>query len=539
MAMAVDSPARDAWRDVLGAGRVLTGDALGPYLHDVTGSRREIPCALLPESTAEVVRIVEIANRFKAPLYPVSRGRNWGLGSRLPVRSGCGLVDLQRMNAIDTINAEGLYAVVEPGVTQGQLHDEICGRDLAVRFNATGSSRETSLIGNALDRGIGYFGSRADELRGLEVVLGNGTLLRTGFSHLPDCATQYLYRHGIGPSLDGLFAQGNFGIVTRAGIPLMPRPERSRVALCRIASNDGIGPFLDGCRDLLRAGSLRHVLHLGNRHRAEASLAPIILDHLRAEGSALPGDDRAEAVRQFCIAEGYGAWSGICGLEGSSGMVRAAQRDIRERLKGVAEVMFLDDRKLDRLYRLARCLRFLPGMRRKLAVMPSVQEILHLAQGIPSSDTMKSLYWAIREPTPADDTANPDEADRCGFIYFLPLMPLSGEVGREAIDVIEREFEAGGLVPYLTLNVLDERVLEAVINVSYDRTDETESERARAVMASLRRAFRSRGWMPYRVGVDEMGEAVDPDDPFWQTAARLKTALDPNGIIAPGRYNLV
>ena len=539
MAMAVDSSVRNAWLDVLGPERVLTGEALAPYLRNVTGSRRDVPCALLPESTDEVLKVVDIANRFRAPLYPFSRGCNWGLGSRLPVRSGSALVDLQRMNTIDAICPERLYAVVEPGVTQGQLFDEIRDRGHSVRFNATGSSREASLIGNALDRGIGYVASRAGELRGLEVVLGNGALVRTGFAHLPDCQTKYLYAHGVGPGLDGLFAQSNFGIVTRAGIPLIAQPERSTVLLCRMASDEAIGPFLDGCRDLYRAGSLSQVLHLGNRHRAETSLAPTILEHLHAEGSLSPGDDSAEAVKRFFVAEGFGAWSAICGLHGSARMVKAAQRDIRDRLGGIVDVTFLDDRRFNRIQRAAQWLRFLPTMRRKLAVMPSVREILNLSHGIPTSDTVKALYWSIGEPIPADPSANPDQSDRCGFLYFLPMMPLSGDIGREVVEVIDGEFASFGFIPYLTLNVLDERVLEAVLNVSFDRSDEAAAERAGRMMAAVRSAFRSRGWMPYRVGVDEMEEIVDPEDSFWQTAADLKSMLDPNGIIAPGRYNLV
>ena len=48
-----------------------------------------------------------------------------------------------------------------------------------------------------------------------------------------------------------------------------------------------------------------------------------------------------------------------------------------------------------------------------------------------------------------------------------------------------------------------------------------------------------RGWPPYRVGLQSLGRMVQAGDPFWETARAIKRALDPNGVIAPGRYSLV
>jgi len=47
------------------------------------------------------------------------------------------------------------------------------------------------------------------------------------------------------------------------------------------------------------------------------------------------------------------------------------------------------------------------------------------------------------------------------------------------------------------------------------------------------------GYPPYRVGINSMHHVVHENDPFWRTVRDLKKGLDPNGIIAPGRYNLV
>ena len=72
----------------------------------------------------------------------------------------------------------------------------------------------------------------------VHVVLGNGESIRTGFGHYENAQTKNLYSHGVGPSLNGLFPQGNFGIVTSACIDLMPKPEEHMAAIVKIDSEE-------------------------------------------------------------------------------------------------------------------------------------------------------------------------------------------------------------------------------------------------------------------------------------------------------------
>ena len=77
------------WRTALGDDYVLTDEpSLAPYANNVSGVKRHIPAVLLPSSTSEVQQLVAVANQFKVPLHPISCGRNWGFGSRLPVKDG-------------------------------------------------------------------------------------------------------------------------------------------------------------------------------------------------------------------------------------------------------------------------------------------------------------------------------------------------------------------------------------------------------------------------------------------------------------------
>lgn len=237
------------WRALLGD-RVTT--EVEPYTRNLTEfPDRKIHSVLRPVSRDEVRRIVAVAARHRVPLYPVSTGRNWGLGSRLPVLDGCAIVDLGLMNRILEIDTELRYAVVEPGVTQRQLADALA--DGPCMLNVTGSSAHTSVVGNLLDRGVGVLGPRVP--RGLEAVLATGEVVRTG--HWDTDGTPGWHHHppGAGPDVTGLFVQSGFGIVTAAVVDLHPR---QHVELALVGTPDAeLARHVDVFRELRESWLLR------------------------------------------------------------------------------------------------------------------------------------------------------------------------------------------------------------------------------------------------------------------------------------------
>src|ERR1700731_2598796 len=193
------------------------------------GGDRPPASVVYPASAADVQLVVRAANKHKVALYPISTGNNIGLGSRSPSLSGQVVVDLgRRMNRILEINEKLAFAVVEPGVSYQTLYDELVRRGNRLMVDVTSGPPQGGMIGNALDKGAGYspyfdhFGFSC----GLEIVLGNGEVLRTGDGALDskDLINWHTSKYSFGPILDGLFAQSNYGIVTRMGVWLLPRP---------------------------------------------------------------------------------------------------------------------------------------------------------------------------------------------------------------------------------------------------------------------------------------------------------------------------
>lgn len=527
-----------AWQQALGGEYVLTGgQPLADYARNVSGLSRAISAVLRPGSAAEVRQVVQIANQFRIPLHPISYGRNWGLGSRLPVRDHALVLELSRLNRIREVNVTGHYAVVEPGVTQGQLYDHLQTHHLPLMINVTGSARGTSLIGNALERGIGYFASRADSLSGLEVVLGNGEFLRTGFGHLAGALTTYAYRPGIGPDLGGLFAQSNFGIVTAAGVDLMPKPEASTVVIAKIDREEKLGPFIDALANLRRREIVQTVFHIGNRERTRIALGPLVYDQLAQLDPALDPQTRRQQAERLIDAAGFGPWSAVGGIMGSTGQLRVIRREIRRALRGIARTLFITDQLTRAAEALSRPLAFIPWVRNKRVMLKAVDPLAGLARGIPTDETIKSVWWPLGEP-PRSAGQDPDQSD-CGLLFCVPILPADGRAVLSAVNLVREVYGRQGFVPYITFNLVDSRSVESVINMAFNRLLPERVAAAHAANDQLTAGFIRRGYPPYRIGVQHMDLVVDPNDTFWQLVGDLKQVFDPNHVISPGRYNLV
>jgi 4-cresol dehydrogenase (hydroxylating) len=113
---------------------------------------------------------------------------------------------------------------------------------------------------------------------------------------------------------------------------------------------------------------------------------------------------------------------------------------------------------------------------------------------------------------------------------------MRAERVRAYVNLTRRICREHGLEAPITLTSLSNRVFDSTVPLLFARDDESEAARARACFEALFDEGRRLGFLPYRVGVHSMGLIVRPDAPFWRFAQRLKDAVDPGGVLAPGRY---
>lgn len=503
-----------------------------------TSISRSVSIRVQPGSGKDVIALICAARQWNVPLYPISRGLNWGYGSRSPVVDNCVVVDLSAMdrilNAAD-ISIDNPVAVIEPGVTQQQLYEFLQQRCPELTFNVTGAGRGTSVIGNALDRGVGYTGPRKDDLYGLEVVTGSGEVLRTGFRRLgDDSPLAHCHPYGLGPILDGLFFQGNFGIVTSACFRLYPkRPKEVAVSLA-LHKTDDLPRFIDELARLKRDGLLTSVTHIGDRARTHSSMAYGITRYLENECglSAKAALDEADRVLNIIAPA---EWASLASVSGNKGQVRAALAEIRQRTRSFARLMVVTDGLLDLGYGLAHRLRAIPFARAYAAAISAMRPLHKLALGVPTDVAIENLLWKFKHPSTR--AAELDQS-RCGLLFINPALPLDGHFVARFVDGMKTVAAGFGHTLYMTLNVETPTSLVAVINLLFDRGKPEETERAHRCADALLDFIRGQGLEVYRARADMMDKIVTNTPAYWENVRALKQVFDPDNIIAPGRYNL-
>src|SRR5690606_35000628 len=218
------------FRALLGDDNVLVkNEQLVPYnkIMMSTENADHAPSAAVTATTVEQIQgVVKICNEHKIPVWTISTGRNFGYGSAAPGQRGQIILDLKKMNKILHVDPELCTALVEPGVTYGQLYDYINENNLPLMLSFSAPSAIAGPLGNTMDRGVGYtpYGEHFLMQCGMEVVLANGDVYRTGMGGVEGDNAWQVFKWGYGPTLDGMFTQANYGICTKMGFWLMPKP---------------------------------------------------------------------------------------------------------------------------------------------------------------------------------------------------------------------------------------------------------------------------------------------------------------------------
>lgn len=518
------------WTAALGADHVIRdAEALCAAGTTTFATTALVKAIIRPGTRDEVQQAVRIANRFGIPIYPISTGKNWGYGSRVPVENGV-LLDLGRLNRILNFDEELAYVTIEPGVTQRQLYEFLQQNRSRLWMDATGASPDCSIVGNTLERGFGHtpLGDHCGAACGLEVVLPTGECLETGFSRFHRGETGALSRWGVGPSLDGLFSQSNLGIVTRMTVWLMPAPEYFQAFFFTCAQHEGLGPIIDALRPLRLNGTLRSISHIGNDYKVMTATTQYPWQELTDRRPFDP-EDMKRVRKQLSI----GVWNGSGGLYGTRPQVREARAQVRRALAGkVDRLQFVDDRLLGLINRFATPFRLLTGwdVRRTLKLMLPVYNLM---KGVPTDATLGSTYWRKKGPAPA--APDPDR-DGCGLLWCSPVVPNTGTHARKATELASDVLLAHGFEPQISLSLATERAITCVISISYDRAIAGEDERARRCYGVLTEQLLASGYPPYRLNVGSMEYVAPENDGYVRALRSLKRALDPRGILSPGRY---
>jgi 4-cresol dehydrogenase (hydroxylating) len=494
-----------AWRNALGDEHVVVDPPALQRAGTATFATHASVSALLrPADTAQVQACLRVATAHGVPVHPVSRGRNWGLGSRVPPVDGAVLLDLGRMDGILAFDEDLACITVQPGVTFRQVHDFLRERGSTLFCAVIGGAADASLIGNALERGdgVGPLRQRAEHAAAMEVVLADGRCIETGLGRWPGALATPVHRAGLGPGLDGLFAQSSLGVVTRMSFWLAPRPAFLQVFTLDMADDGALTGALDALRRLGQQGAL-----------GEAGFT--FWNHIKfiARQRRYPWDaaDAAAALRPEAL--GVPPWQGSGAHYAASRALGQATRElVLAALQPWAKVKVYD------------------------TDTHGPELAASLFMGVPSDQNLTSTYWRKRGPV-AGAPASPDpDRDGCGVLFICPVLPLQGATAVQALAQVEALIRRHGLEPNLGMHIDAHRTLLVYIALMFDRQTPGEDARALACHDAVLELLVTLGHYPFRLALPAQGRLPAPTDDTVSVMSALKAALDPARVLSPGRY---
>ncbi|MCP5143504.1 MAG: FAD-dependent oxidoreductase [Gammaproteobacteria bacterium] len=465
--------------------------ALGdPRLHSPAG-------AVAPLTAAQVQTIVRLANRFKVPLWTISRGKNFGYGGAAPVMRGVVILDLTRMKRIIDVDEKLAYCVIEPGVGFYDLHAYLRANGIRLWMSCLGNSLG-SVIGNALEHGTGItpYADHAMNLCGMELVMPDGDIVRTGMGAMDDNPTWHLSRHGYGPGWEQMFTQSNFGVVTRAGMWLMPEPEGTLSMTMNADKPEDIRWIVDTLGELRTKRIITQATTVRNYMRWAA------LDSVRSDWYDGPGAMPDEVIERIRQKYGVGWWNINFRLYELPEVNDAHARFIEEKFKAVT----------DNRFEISRWRQGDP---------PALS-----GESLPGVGSMQMVNWA---------------GGRGGHVGFSPVLPLNGELAFAQFDRTRVRMKEFGFDYYGSM-YLWERAITVISQIFFDRDDAQMLERVHGLFRALIADAAQNGYGEYRTHIDFMDDVARSfafnNHALLRWNEKLKDALDPNGILSPGKQGI-
>ncbi len=486
----------------LGGDNVLTeAQDLAPYRKIMISEPDDshAPSAnLLARTVEEVQAVVRICNQYRIPVWTISTGKNLGYGSAAPAQRGQVILDLKLMNRIIEVDPVLCTALVEPGVTYQQLKDYLVENDIPLWLSCPAPSAIAGPVGNTLDRGVGYtpYGEHFMMQCGMEVVLADGDVLRTGMGGVENSNTWQVFKWGYGPYLDGIFTQSNYGIVTKMGFWLMPQPPVYKPFAIRYEDDDDIHDIVETLRPLRIANVIPNAMVFANVMWEAAATIPRSKYY---DGTGVTPDSVLEQIK---ANEGIGAWNVYAALYGTQEQVDVNFAILRQALEASGKGRLITEEEAGNTEPFAYRAKLMRGDM-------TLQEF--------------GLYrWR----------------GGGGSMWFAPVSVAKGSETITQVNLAKEILNRHGF-DYVAEFVVGMRDLHHIIDVLFNRNDPAEMAAAHTCFAELLSEFGKRGYAVYRVNTAFMDEAADLYGPVKRRVDQaLKRALDPNGILAPGKSGI-
>ncbi len=535
---------------------VTENTELSHYLRGTEGldhfpkKQRTIIGAVKPFNKVDIKKLLDLANQLsdneqlKFTIHPISSGRNWGYGTSQPPKPNCRslILDLSTLTQIEFDQELGLVTL-EPGVTQKQLSAFLIAQGDNFMVPVTGAGPDCSIMGNAIERGYGIT-PHSEHFNAVNAIKGywaNGRPFQSAIYELDQSAEKFVdktFKWGVGPHLDALFTQSSFGVVTEMTIRLAARSAAFSSFFIQLKDDDVLEQAVPIIRQVLReyegiVGSInlmdkRRVLAMFADNPNGSNQHKVMSDH-----------DVNKLAKQHDIP----AWTIVGSIYGSMGVAKVAQKEISAIFKALPAKQIFSNSLL------VRAGKFFIGNTPELffKLIPPLQMIREqlksfdlgneIMLGKPNKVALKLPYWRHNDNNILSNSNLSPGKDNCGLLWYAPLVTMKPAAMKDFTRFIRNTCPKYHIEPFITFTNLKHDCVDSTIPIVFDRENAQAVEDAHNCLQELVSEGLKKGFVPYRLNIDQQQSLLNKSSDFWQTTNQLKMVLDPNKILSPGRYN--
>ena len=530
---------------------------LSPYLKGTEGfeyfadKKRTLLGVVSLTQAFEIKAILDLANKYTEDkvlafsLYPVSTGKNWGYGTSLPASTNKNIIllDLSQLNNICYFDNELGLVTLEPGVTQQQLSEFLQLHNYGYMVPVTGAGPDCSILANALERGYGItpYTDHFSAVTCIEGWWANGTPYQSAISELDASGEKIVdktFKWGVGPYLDGLFTQSNLGIVSQITIRLAKIKPDFTSFFIQLESDDLLEQAVPLIRKVLQdyegiLGSInlmdkRRLLSMFAENPNTDNMHKVMLD---------------QQVNTLAKELNTPSWTIAGSIYGSRRVVSAVKKDINTLFKQLPCKKIYSNSLAFTVTN--KVLNYLPkaliNKSPKIAILKtrldSFNKGKEMMLGKPNKLALNLAYWRNKNREYFKENNFSPNKDGCGLLWYAPLITMKTAKIREYVEFIRETTPQYNIEPFITFTLLKHDCVDSTIPIVFDLTNTQAVNDAHNCLDKLTEEGLKRGFVPYRLNIDQQQTLLNKHTDFWLTVNKLKNSLDPNHILSAGRYN--
>jgi len=530
---------------------------LAPFMAGTEGlehfdnKKRALMAVITLTQSNEIKALLDLANQcandedLAFSIYPISTGKNWGYGTSQPagLTKNIILLNLSQLKTICHFDAELGLLTIEPGVTQQQLYDYLQQNNHDYMVPVTGAGPDCSILANALERGYGItpYTDHFSAVTSIQGYWANGRPFQSAVNELDASNDKFVdktFKWGVGPYLDGLFTQSNLGIVSQMTIRLAKKKADFTSFFIQMKDDAMLEKAVPLIRQILQdyEGIVGSINLMDQRRLLSMFATP------------LKGDDahqvmNSQDIKRLAKELQAPSWTIVGSIYGSAGVVSAVKKEINAIFKQLpckqiysnSFLILFANKVFDNLP--SWLITKVPALTMIADQLDSFSKGKEIMLGKPNKVALKLAYWRHKDAEGFDSEKLSPGKDGCGLLWYAPLVTMKADKMREYVDFIREICPKFNIEPFITFTNLKHDCVDSTIPIVFDLNNPQAVTDAHNCLKTLVEEGLKRGFVPYRLNIDQQQWLLDKDSDFWQTVNQLKNSLDPHHILSQGRYN--